>query len=93
MGGHSKVEMELMEETLTTMKEAFAYASSEQGCSPHDASIEVILLELMKEESKRNGSNIDELTWSKEETKELCDNVAESMRNLIHNANGKPGLC
>ena len=88
----SIIEMELMEETLTAMKEALEYSTSAEGCLPPDASIEESLLKLMKEEAKLNKSNTDDIAWSKEETKDLCDYVAESMRNHIHKVNGKPGL-
>ena len=88
----SIIEMELMEETLTAMNEALEYYTSAKGRPSLDKSIEESLLKLIKEEAKHNKSNIEDLSWSKEETKGLCDYFYESMRNHTHKVDGKPGM-
>ena len=88
----SIIEMELMGETLTAMNNALEYSTSAKGRPSLDASIEESLLELTKEEAEENKSNIEDIAWSKEETKDLYDYFAESMRNHMHKVDGKPSL-
>ncbi|KAL7554136.1 hypothetical protein ACHAWF_017538, partial [Thalassiosira exigua] len=77
-----KVEMALSEELLDHMDESLNYARNNKD-KLRD-SIESSLLELMRDEAKKMGDSDDEDLITEEETKDLVDFVAESMRNHIH---------
>ena len=38
------------------------------------------------------GVSVDDIKWTEEETNELCEYLAESMKNHIHKVNGAPNM-
>ncbi|KAL7537400.1 hypothetical protein ACHAXR_010211 [Thalassiosira sp. AJA248-18] len=80
------MEEEMTEELVNHLNEALEYAQSNQ--SSLRKSIESSLLELLKEEAERDGSSTEDVLLSHEDTKQLVDFIAESMKNHIHKVNG-----
>jgi len=80
------VEQELNEEVLNHLKKALEYAQKNQEAMRKD--IDSTLLEMLKEAAKQNGNSTEEELLTHEDTKQLVEFIAESMRNHIHKVAG-----
>ena len=81
-----KIEETANEELLNHMNDALMYAQNNQ--SSLYETIETTLMELLKEEAQRDGTNPDDVLVTHEDTQKLVDFIAESMQNHIHKVNG-----
>ena len=81
-----KIEEAVNEELLNHINDTLMCAQNNQ--SSLYETIETTLMELLKEEAQRDGTNPNEVSVTHEDTQKLVDFIAESMRNHIHKVNG-----
>ena len=80
-----KMEVAMDEELLTHMNEALNYAQANPSVIRND--IESTLLDILKEEAARDGTNPEEVLLTHEDTNKLVQYIADSMKNHIHKVN------
>ena len=86
----SRLEMELSDEFAKHLEEALDHAVGDRDS--FDAGIKEALRKILKDEADAMGVSVDDNKWTEEETNDLCDYVAEAMKNHIHKIDGKPHL-
>ena len=84
------MELNIDEELLNPMNDALNYAQKNQSVL-HNG-IELTLLDILKEEAARDGTNPEEVLLSHEDTNKLVQFIADSLKNHIHKVNGNKNL-
>ena len=84
------IELELTEELLNHMSEALAMAQADKAGLRE--SIQNSLADILKEEGRKLGADIEKISTTNNETNQLVEFIAESMHNHIHKMEGNENL-
>ena len=81
------MDQKMLEELLDEMNKALEHVKScpEETCE----SIELALLELLKEEAEKDGSKLDTVSMDSEESKELVNYLVQALKNHLLKVNEK----